>query len=803
MAEEIIFDDISHLFEDEELFARDDDGRLMLKVKSTEKDYFQKINVVVDGETVEMRKAVPLTDSQGNTQFDEDGNTKFRQTTIWDAAQKRYVRGLGQDNPVPVLCHQEHLRPVAVCRICTVQTFRLSNGVRSAAGKLLPACFQPVQPNMEVHTVNSPEKEIADKVQKSVGLITEMLAADHLSPDGDPNVPNELQKLSDRLDCDPSRFTPAVPVHRSEDDSSSLIRINHNNCVLCDRCVRSCTEVKKNFVIGRTGKGYKTQIGFDLHDLMGDSSCVSCGECMMNCPTDALTFRHVVESDWWKECLEQPEYSAVSAEELRSMPLFRKISFKFLQWNSGAAVRRRVKKGDVLCVQGDYGATAFLLNSGKFGIYVGELKKKSGQGGGFFSNIFGRKSEESGSHYKIEPGPYGNRVGTMGPENIIVGEMTCLNSHQRTATIIADEDGEVLEIRRNFLYMLQRNRDSRSLLDRVYRERALANLKYVPFFKDLTPQEQDDCTSFLRERVELFRLEPGQVLFRQGQESDAFYMVRIGHVKVSQMVRGEEKVLSYLRPNHYLGEIGLVSASLLDLPSNIVGKRTATCTALDDVELVRINKDVFEEMVQRYPTLLRQVRNKSEDRLKEVRGMQKTVMQGPLGDFLGQGLFNGQKLLVLDLEACTRCDECSKACADTHGGVTRLVREGLRFDKYLVASACRSCTDPYCMVGCPVDAIHREDFINITIENHCIGCGQCAKNCPYGNINMAGFPDPLSEGSFDRAVVRQKATTCDLCQSVPAVAGNPDAIVSCVYNCPHDAAFRMSGPELYDKVNVS
>jgi Fe-S-cluster-containing hydrogenase component 2 len=94
---------------------------------------------------------------------------------------------------------------------------------------------------------------------------------------------------------------------------------------------------------------------------------------------------------------------------------------------------------------------------------------------------------------------------------------------------------------------------------------------------------------------------------------------------------------------------------------------------------------------------------------------------------------------VLDLEKCTRCDECTKACSDTHQGVTRLVREGLRFENFLVASSCRSCLDPYCMVGCPVDAIHRGKKREMIIENWCIGCGKCAQNCPYGNINMQPF----------------------------------------------------------------
>ena len=161
---------------------------------------------------------------------------------------------------------------------------------------------------------------------------------------------------------------------------------------------------------------------------------------------------------------------------------------------------------------------------------------------------------------------------------------------------------------------------------------------------------------------------------------------------------------------------------------------------------------------------------------------------------------NAQSLLVLDLEKCTRCDECTKACADTHDGVTRLIREGLRFDKFLVASSCRSCLDPYCMVGCPVNSIRRLNSREIIIEDWCIGCGKCAENCPYGNINMHSLPekmmaDPAHPGK-KIAVVQQKATTCDLCRSVD---GQP----SCVYACPHDAAHRMSGTELLEEIRLS
>ena len=106
-----------------------------------------------------------------------------------------------------------------------------------------------------------------------------------------------------------------------------------------------------------------------------------------------------------------------------------------------------------------------------------------------------------------------------------------------------------------------------------------------------------------------------------------------------------------------------------------------------------------------------------------------------MDQFLAQGLMEAQSLLVLDLERCTRCDQCVRACADAHDGVTRLIREGLRFDKYLVATSCRQCRDPLCMVGCPVGSIRRRNSLEVIIEDWCIGCGLCANNCPYGNIN--------------------------------------------------------------------
>ena len=98
-----------------------------------------------------------------------------------------------------------------------------------------------------------------------------------------------------------------------------------------------------------------------------------------------------------------------------------------------------------------------------------------------------------------------------------------------------------------------------------------------------------------------------------------------------------------------------------------------------------------------------------------------------------------QSLLLLDLNSCTRCDACVRACADAHDGVTRLIRDGLRFDHYLVADILPAVPRPACAWSAVRWAIRRRNSLEVIIEDWCIGCGLCAENCPYGNINLHPF----------------------------------------------------------------
>ncbi len=825
------------------LFARDYNGQLVRMDKVTAADFESQITIKIDGRDVTVPKAVPMTDSQGKLVRDSEGRPIPRATTIFDAATKAYA-GEPHGNPITILCHQEHLEPVGACRVCCVEIAKVKRGSMQRERKLLPACQHRVEDTMEVQTIASPDLAARKRIESNIRTIVNLLATDHLPENWAQNQPaNELGQITARLDdlatearsmelvADPSadpaaieakwpltgtqRFSPRA-INRGRDTSSLRIAVDHNQCILCDRCVRACTDVKENYVIGRTGKGYSTRIGFDLDDPMGSSSCVSCGECMVSCPTGALTFNQLVYS---KSLLEEPKNQSdglmskgavLVPEELKLYKIFAGISTKFLEWNAHSIQRRIYRPGDVICREGEYGSTAFLIVQGRIGVSVGRAHSETGAHEGPLkafvrtatnwmqgtANARPRRQIEQSQSVHAGSGRSlslvdGKWVDEMTSADVIFGVMSCLNHYPRSATVVAIEDTELFEINKNVLHMLQRSESSRTILDNAYRSHTLKReIDELTMFAGLGQSDRGSCAEILKDRAELVSVEKGQVIFRQGDLATDFFKVRSGFVKVSQRMGEQERVLDYLGPGRTFGEIGLISA-MVDLGTDLLATggtralRTATCTALDDVELVRIHGKDFREILNKYPAVRETLTAEARQLLKRnVQNVAQT--QQGLEEFLENGLYSAQKLLVLDLESCTRCDECTRACSDTHEGVTRLIREGLRFENFLVASSCRSCLDPYCLVGCPVDAIHRKPrenhpgAVEIVIENHCIGCGLCSTNCPYGNISM------------HKEETQRVATTCDLCRDLVG----PDEDPSCVYACPHNAAFRMSGQEL-------
>ncbi len=897
--------------EEESLFARDDNDMLVRREKETRERFKDLVTIVIDGYAVEVPRAVPKSDSQGNSLRDQDGQLIPRTTTIYDAAAELVAQGIWSDDElrtrIPVLCHQRHVTPVAVCRMCSVHISSMKRGKLTAGRKLVPACQHRVETNMVVTTragmpgYNPDQKDSADTkvierassdVNESVKMLAEFLVADHFHEPltETKRYENELSTVARSLNVIepreslrrppemPSKNTaqeaipksrrielPLIPTlsvtERNEERpdlrnawdewnsqvdegypySSRTVVVDHDRCILCDRCVRACSEVKPFKVIGHTGKGYGTRISFDLDSIMRESTCVQCGECMNSCPTGALSLRRRVRPRAWEDSPEQipvnpntsfPKSSGfLTADEMLNVWLlyesptrgprvvfpFRSIPYSYLKWNEGAVRKWEIEPGEkkVLCEEGEYGSTAFLLQgTGTFEIYARAATTATKPG--FFGALFGSSTKpkpKKGS----DPG---NLLAVRTGDELVLGEMTCLTQRPRVATVIgiAEPDnpeltkGEdangwttatrnpkkrgpvvVYEVTRNMLDMMQRSASAREDLQEMYTLRALqTSVSGGRLFASLDQVQREQAITFLlAEKVddkgaEFRRIAAGETIVAEGDTAAAFYIIRLGTVRVFTTAGGGEQVLRLLSAGDYFGEAALLS----DRP----GVRTATVAALDPVELVRVPGPVFRAMCDKFPALREGLQAAARPAVPGVKG---TPPPAVLRDYVRQGLYQGQKLLVLDLKSCTRCDECTRACADSHDGNARLLREGLRFGDFLVATSCRSCHKPYCMDGCPVDAIHREgNHLEVVIENHCIGCGLCERNCPYGSIHMVprGQANPAAaayqEGN-PQVTAARRAVNCDLC--------NGDEPY-CVQACPHEAAYRKTGPQLLDEI---
>ncbi len=509
------------------------------------------------------------------------------------------------------------------------------------------------------------------------------------------------------------------------------------------------------------------------------------------------------------------------------LPALKEVARAQLEnWAKGAAVLHRYKKGEIVCTEGEFGSTAYYIVSGSVDIFIGNplAHLRTRPAFGFFGRSVARmksfltddgEDKRAEAHQRKFIGidanvdlPMNRPLAQLGPGELF-GEMTCRTYQPRSATVRALEPCVMVEMLRVILDMLVGNRQVsdaskatskvkaptfkgtsfKAEMERKYRERSLStHLRAVPLFAPL----DEEFVDYLKEKVELVSYNQNQVICKEGEEADAFYLIRSGMVRVSQAMPGGEMVRTYLSRGDYFGEIGLLRSI----------KRTATCAALDAVDVVKIPASEFNLMLEKFPAVRAQLEPVAEARLAAIK--ERALPAGlRLDDFLNQGLFEAQNLLLIDLDNCTRCDACVQACAKAHDGVSRLLRDGLRYDHYLVATACRSCRDPLCMTQCPVGSIRRKENLEIIIEDWCIGCGKCAELCPYGNINMhplevikevkteikskvEGVPPTVKIEK--KKTTAYKANTCDLCTQL--------STPSCVYACPHDAAKRVD-PQRY------
>ena len=410
------------------------------------------------------------------------------------------------------------------------------------------------------------------------------------------------------------------------------------------------------------------------------------------------------------------------------------------------------------------------------------------------------------------------------------GELAALSRTPRTATVIADGECQVLELRWQGLRdIMRRAPQFKSHIDRLYRANSLAShLRETPLLAEVPPE----CFSQLVASAEFetygafdwnvpstsggaptgdarqaIHTEP--VIAEEGHYPNGLVLIRAGFARLSRRHGHGHQTQAYLGKGQCYG--------LAELAYNWRNERPLpqlqSLRAVGYVDVIRLPTQVVEDVVlpSLAPPALEQLKARAAALNSKVqhdgqvarRPASQPAAAPPLDsdavdtgllEFLVESrLMNGTQTLIVDLERCTRCDDCVRACETAHDGNPRFVREGPRHGPFMFAHACMHCTDPVCMIGCPTGAIGRDlESGNVLInDSTCIGCSTCANSCPYDSIQMVEIRD--RKGNVVRDEQQQlpilKATKCDLCSEQ---LGGP----ACQRACPHDALVRIDMQDL-------
>lgn len=499
------------------------------------------------------------------------------------------------------------------------------------------------------------------------------------------------------------------------------------------------------------------------------------------------------------------------ASRLSSVPLFKGEDITAIAKMLADIPLTEYSAGDYLCKEGEYDENCLILLEGEAEVTIG-----GAEGPRSFSN-------------RLKPGA-------------LFGEIAALSGNPRTADIIACDPVLAMAIpRKNIFKLFDSFPGIKQRIDDLYRKRALAtHLLTIPIFSGAT---KSFIESLARE-VSLLTFQKDDLIFKQGEVADAFYLIRYGFVKVHQTHEGKERALAYLKEGSFFGEVALIREG---------ETRTASITAINRVEVVRLSVDNFRAMIDEHPVVLRnltRIIKRREERNRQLSA--DSHLADTMRLTIESGVIQTKAILIMDTTRCVHCDNCVKACAALHQGTSLLVRSGVRFNNFtLIPTSCRHCEDPTCMSDCPTGAITRDAHGEIYHKDFCIGCGGCARNCPYGNITIvdrasaktnrgvaafiasmfssrkngdektdgakgtgAGFvfpgdrdqverpPEKRFAGDRDMVVrkkpdgngkkVGKKAAKCDMCREYE--------YMGCVYHCPTGAAQRVDPTKFFGEM---
>jgi NADPH-dependent 2,4-dienoyl-CoA reductase/sulfur reductase-like enzyme/Fe-S-cluster-containing hydrogenase component 2/pSer/pThr/pTyr-binding forkhead associated (FHA) protein/CRP-like cAMP-binding protein len=614
-------------------------------------------------------------------------------------------------------------------------------------------------------------------------------------------------------------------IHRSDVEKLNVqrIRFEMDMCIGCDRCMSACPIPMSTLVniadlnIATITQNVSSQVARFTHE------CIMCGSCVPVCPVDnhrdllMLSLKQRLGVSW-----ESPVDSQRIAQNVPSgwtlhqlMSRLREQCFlsntqyvaeNYLLHIIASSELRYLAPGDISIYEGEYGRDLFLILEGRLALFAEEME----------DTTFPLAVLSHGEH--------------LGEDGMLTGRPYKATARAQTPALVLQVPEQVMQ------RLMELVPDVQHYFDQVNNARSLKSiLKRMFLFQGVS----DADIHSLIQQTPTRQYDRDEPLFAENDQGgrpsrETLHIILEGFVKVARhtpigtgLHKKNEVIIAYRQGGDYF-------AGGLDLLGD---GRAVSVKAINRVRVAEVPRQVMFALFQHYP----EVNYRFATRLREyvetnvsTRGYALTgspftafspthiladnAVQDGLHSLVNDGVVEGTEVLVIDLDKCIHCSECEEACERRHGQ-SRMNRKGMVVGNISIATACRQCQDPVCML-CSRAGIARQPDGEVYITESCIGCGICAERCPYGAISIVNIekdeqisrsswqrfsnfftdrlgmretvaspfvtPGPLDtfqpRDAFDE--MRKKvAIKCDLC------AGYKDQ--ACVEACPTGAAVRI------------
>ncbi len=547
----------------------------------------------------------------------------------------------------------------------------------------------------------------------------------------------ETQNLQQQLLTDVAHRANIQPL------SPDQVRFEIDMCIGCDRCMRACpVPLSAQIPIAELNQATISD-GISAQVMRFTQECVMCGSCVPVCPVDnhrdllMLSLKQRLGASW--------NSSVDTRRVLQVLPQGWDIEQLL------GCLRRQALFSDSHLVSDNY-LLHFVLSSKLQVLDTGTVLFREGEFGRAIYFLLGGRVElaTTGTDGQSLPLAILRAGEYTGEQEMLTGQVRSATACAQTPCFILEVPEQAMQRMMELVPAIQQFFECLNVVRSVE-----AILQRMALFQGISSSDLHQ----LAEMAQIRRYDRDALLFSEDSKDqparETLHLLLDGFVKVARRTvvgtgraKSSERVIAYRQGGDYF--IGGLD-TLGDL-------RAVTTTAITRVTVAEIPQRLLTTLFGRYP----EVKQRFQERLRlyrqanlaansavfeprelvnpeEIYTLSDAQARAGLHALVSDGVVEGTEVLVIDLDKCIHCNECEEACERRHGQ-SRMNRKGMVVGNMSIATACRQCQDPVCML-CSRAGIARKPSGEVYITESCIGCGICAERCPYDNISIMELPD--------------------------------------------------------------